>query len=279
MNYEKKYFTLNNLLLQKGGANEVETCFSSIEEFSKCQYSEIIQREQLVQNIRICIKPILNGIITRVRGDGYCMLNAVCTNLYLYMNILSTQNLLERFSSSLNTCYREKNFNTTKENENELVNNIISYIDSCKKLVKINFDTISNLILQKLMLKMGMDDINMAREIYEFKNRFDDSQPNYPFLQLGKVLSNVLDCVIISINIDSKKLYGTRPNMIDEDMSVDTIYEKVYNGEWKVVFLINLDQRHYNSFIPVLEGAGANLPIRDISIWFFHDIKERVEWL
>lgn len=273
--YKNKYIDLKNLIKQKGGNDLIiQTIWTSIEEFSQCQYHDETKKNQLTTNIKKCIIPDSNAYLIQVKGDGNCMLYAVSSYLFLYIQNINLQTIDENFSNSLNKCY-EADFIKTS---NLLLDNIMGYSESIKRLVSDNFSEISNIILKKKIEMLGFTNKDEAREILDFKVNLSDENNNYPLAQLGQILSTVLECVIINILPgDECKFYGIYPTKIYEDLPIVQILNNVENGTWKVVFLLNPSERHYYSLIPYT--GIKDIPIKDLSIEYLKNIFNRVEWL
>jgi len=212
-------------------------------------------------------------MLIEIRGNGSCLLNAVCAVKFIITQDYKISNLLYFFSG-----FDNKNDLSTKiRYDNKLNLDITMYIKSTYMLVEQNLiplsDEIIKLYSQKMQFKADYD-------MLEFKKNMD--QENYNFDQFGQVISTILDCVIILLNISvsTYELYGKFPtgeraSVSLGDITLEFINEKIMSGVWNIIFIINLGNRHYNSLIPTM---GSREDIKRINIEKYNSIKEQIIW-
>ena len=281
--YKKKYIDLKKFYdNEKGGNGDkpiLQTFFTSIDEYAKCQFNDKSKINTLITNIKKNILPASNASMIQVRGDGNCMLYAVSAYLFLYLNGINLRIVRDILTDSVNKC----DVRDFIKQDNQLNSDITGYDNSNKILIRDNFSEISDIIIGKKSSEYGME-ISETKQALEFVNEFSDTVPIYPFAQLGKVISTVLNCVIVNISDSSGnyEFYGLYPNgeSIEKDVFPDElIIENIKQGEWKVVFIFNPSQRHFYSLIPEFGPDSKDIPIKDLSIRYFEQIIGRVQWI
>lgn len=87
---------------------------------------------------------------------------------------------------------------------------------------------------------------------------------NYSFSQLDQILSTILGCVIITLNftasnfsLDGKFPRGEVNSVSMMVISIESISDNIIRVEWDIVFIINIDGRHYNSLIPKIDKSES----------------------
>jgi hypothetical protein len=275
--YKNKYNSIKKELLKQIG--------SGIEEYDDQTKPVLLTIFTNIDNIGIYYfsgnpikSSILKGILTtllgetmliEVRGNGLCMLNAICTVKFIMIENHTTRALLDLLAGFHN---KSKEINYS----NILNENITKYIKIIHKNVNENLLLLSDEIIKLNSKKFGFI---FNYEMLDFKR--DMNQENYSFDQLGQVLSTILDSVIILLNINMSNskytIHGKFPagerHSLDE-MKKDYIDQQIMSGKWSVIFILNIDNRHYNSLIPI----GSSEEIKRNNIEKYLSIKKDIEW-
>lgn len=278
--YKNKYMELKNLINQKGGNGIIlQTLFTSIEEYSKCQFHDLTKKNMLTDKIKR-LAEVENASIISVRGDGFCMLYAVCTSILIsYIENYNIATVTGLLSKSLNKCDKEE---FIKPEDGIILNESISeYTQDIIRRVGDNFVDLSDAIISKKATIFGLEKADLVPEL-GFAEIFRKELPVYQFQQLGQILSTILKCVIINIDATGNKtnLNGVFPDgefISKSDLSDEQIISNVTSGEWKVVYIYNMAS-HYYSFIPELGPDSKDIPIRDLSVEYLRRIIGKVEW-
>lgn len=276
--YKNKYTNLKNKI--GGGIEEykekskpiLQTIFTDIRSIVEYYYAH---NESSKQKLRTALESFTrNCIVLEVRGNGACLLNAVCAGKYL----MSQSYTIDRILGELQGFHYIRGKENKINYDNKLNLSITDFCISTYKLSEQNFKPITDNIMQLAHEKMGLPKGTLALKDLDFVDRMDVG--THGFGQLGQILSTVLNIVIISIDINNDRynLNGIFPN--GEIMSVSlksidrqNITENIMDGTWDIVFVINIAGRHYNTLIPFGEEN-----IREINKRTYYLVRDRIGW-
>jgi hypothetical protein len=273
MNYLEKYLKYKNkyVFLKKqekqigGGLAIIQTLYTDIENMCLIYKSTETDQRALSDKIMQLTQGI-DGFIIAIRGNGLCMLNAFTTSYLLMKQKCTYDEILADFGTSINV----KNLDEGLQDTNPLARVIEEDCKVRRDRVKKRFVDDTNRILDVITRKMNYETSKENLfEALEFKN-LDSKESIYPFLQLGTIISNTFNCVIVDIDVMSNLVNYVVPNIENPDSENITILRSLVNsGAIDVVFIINITT-HYNSFIPHFsEGT-----MQDANILLFNKILE-----
>jgi len=277
LKYKKKYIVYKKEILKQIGSGieeyddesrpVLQTIFTNIDNIANYYFFGDRVKNSVLNDI--LKRELGESMLIEVRGNGLCMLNAVCTVNYLCIHNLSNSDLLSALAGYHNIDDATKKI----KYGNSLNVDITGYIKSTYGMVQENLIPISDQIIRQKTEEMGFP---VDYEILDFKKDMD--QENYSFVQLGQVLSTVLQIVIILLNIDIHRgvcsIYGKFPNDEKSMFAQEEITQNILSNKWKVIFILNIGDRHYNSLIP----RGRNELIRDNNIERYQSIKDKIQW-
>ena len=284
--YKNKYNFIKQNSLQIGGGIEeydnklmpvLRTIFTDISNIVDYYYHGNISvgtklRELLTRLFTECM-------IIEVRGNGLCLLNAVCT-----IKFLMIQSQYDTISSLLGNFVGYHNKKDLSEKiiyQNVLNQSITGYVKSTYRIVEQNLISLSDQIISMNCKKMGID--GSQEDMYkmlEFRKNMDAE--NYSFSQLGQILSTILGCVIIlftftpsNSSLDGKFPNGEVMSVSMGNISVKNISDNIISGAWDVVFIIQIDGFHYNGLIPRIDKSEN---IKELNIKTYNSLKHRITW-
>ena len=287
--YKNKYNFLKQKSLQIGGGIEqyddvsmpvLRTIFTDINNIVDYYYYGnrsvgTILHELLTRLFTDCM-------LIEVRGNGLCLLNAVCTIKFLMIQSQcdTISSLLENFAGYHN----KKDLSEKIIYQNVLNQSITGYVKSTYTIIEQNLISLSDQIISMNCKQMGMSDSQEdMREMYkmlEFRKNMDAE--NYSFSQLGQILSTILGSVIIlftftpsNSSLDGKFPNGEVMSVSMNDISVKNISDNIISGAWDVVFIIQIDGFHYNGLIPRIDKSES---IKELNIKMYNLLQDRITW-
>lgn len=286
MDYNKNKY---NLIKQIGGGIEeyrekdrpvLQSIFTNIAHFSTSQIgSNTTKRDTLTKLIR---DKVSDCIVIQVRGNGLCLLNAVCTVFFIMQRVKNISSLLtEELPVSVH------NVNEGIPYRNQLNISISEYIMIIYRRVAAELTPMSYKIVDLIIRKMKHDDskatydigaIYNSEDIYNsYHYRRDMNAENYDFFQLGQILSTLLDCVIILVGVTGD-LSGVFPlgdtlSVSLQDISVQQITNNINKRVWGVIFIVDVTERHFHSLIPL---AGPD--ITESNIQKYNKVRGSIAW-
>jgi hypothetical protein len=257
MDYNKNKY---NLIKQIGGGIEeyrdqskpvLERIFTTIEKFSKYQYSgDPLKKSTLIDSM---LQKFGRCTVIKVRGNGLCLLNAICAAFFIMKRV-------KNISSLLSQEIPESVYNKDRgiPYENQLNISITEYIMIIYRRVEAELIPMSKKIVALIIKTMNptYDNFDDFYDILEFRK---DMESNiYFFNQLGQILSTFLSCVIISLD-KIGVLHGVFPSgdglsVSLGDISVQQITDNISTGVWDVIFITDAAGTHYHSLIPLTDS-------------------------
>jgi hypothetical protein len=284
--YKNKYNFIKQNSLQIGGGIEeydnkkmpvLRTIFTDINNIVDYYYHGNIivgtkLRELLTRLFTECM-------IIEVRGNGLCLLNAVCTIKFLM--IQSQYNTISSLLRNFAGYHNKKDLSEKIIYQNVLNLSITDYVKSTYRIVEQNLISLSDQIISMNCMKMGID--GSQEDMYkmlEFRKNMDAE--NYSFSQLGQILSTILKSVIISLNftasnfsLDGKFPHGEVMSVSMGNISVQNISDNIISGVWDIVFILIIDGRHYNGLIPRIDKSES---IKELNIKMYNLLQDRITW-
>jgi hypothetical protein len=287
--YKNKYNFIKQKLLQIGGGIEeyddismpvLRTIFTDINNIVDYYYYGNIRVGTRLHELLTHL--FTDCMLIEVRGNGLCLLNAVCTIKFLVTQCqcYTIFLLLENFAGYHN----KKDLSEKIIYQNVLNQGITGYVKSTYTLVEQNFINLSDQIISMNCKQMGMsgsqEDMREMYKMLEFRKNMDAE--NYSFSQLGQILSTILGCVIISLNftafnfsLDGKFPHGEVMSVSMGNISVENISDNIISGVWDIVFILIIDGRHYNALIPRIDKSES---IKELNIKMYNLLQDRITW-
>lgn len=282
MGYYKKYKNKYNLIKQIGGGIKeylnkdipvLQSIFTDITKFSEYQFSSNPISKQAL--IKLISDKLSDCIVIEVRGNGLCLLNAVCAVFFIMQRVKNISSLL-----SLELLVHNKN--SVIPYANQLNISITEYIMVIYRRVNDELIPMSNKIVALIIEKMRREDSTGtydSAKIYDmYHYRKDMNAENYEFFQLGQILSTFLGCVIILLD-ENEVFHGVFPNGEElcvclENIKVEEITDNINKHIWDVIFIINVSGRHFHSLIPLADSDD----IKANNIKAYNSIKRSILW-
>ena len=277
MDYNKNKY---NLIKQIGGGIEeyrdntkpiLQSIYTDIAKFSTSQFSgNKTKREALTKLIH---DGVSDCIVIQVRGNGLCLLNAVCAAFFIMQRVKNISSLLSQEIPA-----NVHNIETKIPYENQLNISISEYIMIIYRRVEVELIPMSKKIIALIIETMKRGDSSATYNSEEFYDRFefrrDMNAGTYFYNQLGQILSTFLNCVIILLD-NVGLFHGVFPSGETESVSlgnilVQKITDNINRGIWDVIFITNATAAHYYSLIPLV-GSGD---IKASNIDIYNRIKD-----
>jgi hypothetical protein len=276
-----------------GGSNKptLQNILTSADEYVRFQFPVNAPKRQSLLTALGSILGATPCLITTVRGNGLCALNATSMSLFCMM---PQNNSYEKLMEQTRP-YHNRVDDTSLFMPHDFKFNIDLY-DYCIDILRRvdnDFSNVTRALVETKAQEMSRRSNDRVTPDYVrtiMKDNFDwesklIERDIWPLEQIGQIISSNIGCVIITIEIENNSQMTVRYSGIfpggEFYTSIDkkrqelkeNIKTRIVSGDWKVVFNINLGT-HYNSILP---RSSDNITRSHIDL--FLRIIDRINWI